>query len=388
MVEEVLNVITKWQSNQRLTTLDEAKIKQVVILPIFRGLRWDSDNDQEVCPEYSVAGKRVDYALLIGKTPKVFIEVKKGGEPLENHQEQLLNYSFKEGIKIAVLTNGATWWFYLPLQEGSWEQRKFETIELYKWDKAEIAQKLIDLLGKENVISGKAVENAENLRKKHHISETFPAAWNQLVSEPDSLIIELLAEKTQDLCGHKPDAGQVEQFLSAHSQHIQITSPTVTPPTDRPPEPVAVPDSDSPTESEPTTLERITSSRQLTAAPDLTFWYPTSFKFCGTPYRVQEWSEMKVRLCEVVRQAHRSQFDEEVLRIRGSRGMIWFSRNRQEVYNSSRVISGTSIYVRTHGGGNEIVKRSEKIITHFGHNRNDFGFTAVRKGEDPIKVRM
>ena len=116
----VLSVMTQWQSNERLTLLDEAKVTQVIILPIFRGLRWDPDNDQEVCPEHSVAGRRVDYALLIGKTPKVFIEVKKGGEPLENQQEQLLNYSFKEGVKIAVLTNAAAWKFYLPLQEGSW----------------------------------------------------------------------------------------------------------------------------------------------------------------------------------------------------------------------------------------------------------------------------
>ena len=96
---------------------------------------------------------------MIGNTPQVFIEVKKGGEPLEKHQEQLLDYAFRQGIKVAILTNGVTWWFYLPLRAVSWEQRKFTTVELDTQDKAEIAQKLVDFLGRENVRSGRSVQN-------------------------------------------------------------------------------------------------------------------------------------------------------------------------------------------------------------------------------------
>ena len=134
----------------------------------------------------------VDYALLIGNAPKVFIEVKKGGEPLEKHQEQLLNYSFKQGVKLAALTNGVTWWFYLPLQEGSWEQRKFHAVEFDKQNGTEIAQKFVDLLSKENVSSGKAVQTAEDLYKRRQIAETLQEAWNQLV---DGTIADLSIDK-------------------------------------------------------------------------------------------------------------------------------------------------------------------------------------------------
>ena len=349
MVDEVLSVITKWQSNERLTLLDEAKVKQVIILPIFRGLRWDPDNDQEVCPEYSVAGRQVDYALLIGKTPKVFIEVKKGGEPLENHQEQLLNYSFKEGVKIAVLTNGAAWWFYLPLQEGSWEQRKFEIVELYKQEKAEITQKLINFLSKENVSSGKAVQNAEDLRKKHQISETFPEAWNQLVSEPDSSIVNRLAEKTQELCGRVPDRDSVKLFLSEHVQQIKISLSATTAERGPSSESIIVPV--SPPRPNPSGRSVTTTCR--------------SFTFCGTIHEVSSWGDMIVKLCEIMHRDHGDRF-EEVLSLSKS-----YSKNRSDIASGqSKQISGTDIFVDVHGG-KVIEGRAKKLITYFRYNAND-----------------
>ena len=97
--------------------MSEADISLGVILRILDALNWSTYNPREVSPEYSVENRWVDYALLIGNTPQVFIEVKKGGEPLEKHQEQLLDYAFRQGVKVAILTNGVTWWFYLPLLE-------------------------------------------------------------------------------------------------------------------------------------------------------------------------------------------------------------------------------------------------------------------------------
>jgi len=46
---------------------------------------------------------------------KIFLEVKRAGEDLNNekHEDQLLEYSFRQGVELAVLTNGMTWWLYL-----------------------------------------------------------------------------------------------------------------------------------------------------------------------------------------------------------------------------------------------------------------------------------
>lgn len=128
MREKLLQLIEQLKSDRKLVSFDEAATKQAVILRILSLIGWNIFNIGEVIPEYLIAGKKkVDFSLCHSNTNKTFIEVKKIGEDLEKHQEQLLNYSFQAGVKLSVLTNGITWWFYLPLQEGSWEQRKFYT---------------------------------------------------------------------------------------------------------------------------------------------------------------------------------------------------------------------------------------------------------------------
>ena len=161
MNEQILSLLKQLRGDTRLASFDEAATKQIVLLRVLSLLGWDIYNIDEVKPEFAIGNQRVDYSLRHASINKVFIEVKKVGEDLERHQEQLLNYSFKAGVKLAILTNGISWRFYLPLNEGSWEQRKFYTIELYDQDPDDIKGSFVSYLEKENVISDKAVENAE-----------------------------------------------------------------------------------------------------------------------------------------------------------------------------------------------------------------------------------
>ena len=265
MVDEVRREIERirgYISNGRLTQFDEANTKATAIEPILRGLGWDVVNPDEVRREYSVGSRSVDYALFCDDTLKVFIEAKRGGEPLERHQQQLLDYAFAEGVEIAILTNGATWWFYLPIRAVSWERRKVATVEL---DCTEIAQTLVDLLSKENVGSGAAIQKAE----RHQISEILPTVWNKLVSEADSPIVNLLAERTHRLCVREPDRDEVEQFFSSHRQQIQIT-PLVTSPAP----PLAPDPSPGPIPSGSVTGKK-----------------PVAFTFNGSRYEVTSWGE-------------------------------------------------------------------------------------------------
>jgi hypothetical protein len=175
MYDEVLKVIERWQSDERLTSLSEDQVKQAIILPILRGLGWNPNDPYEVWPEYHVG---VDYALSIDNTPKIFIEAKNGAEQLGDHEKQLLDYTkfhqlldrAKRGVKIAILTNGIAWWFYLPFYNGQLRKfAKFATVELNKQDKGEIVQKLATFLGKENMRFGEAVQSAKDLCEKHQI---------------------------------------------------------------------------------------------------------------------------------------------------------------------------------------------------------------------------
>jgi hypothetical protein len=51
-------------------------------------------------------------------------------------------------VGLAILTNGISWYFYLPLQEGSYEQRNFYTIEIYDQESEEIVKKFEEFLSK------------------------------------------------------------------------------------------------------------------------------------------------------------------------------------------------------------------------------------------------
>lgn len=352
MVDEVRREIERirgYISTGRLTQFDEANTKATAVEPVLRELGWDVVDPDEVRREYSVGSRSVDYALFCGDTLKVFIEAKRGEESLERHQDQLVRYAFDEGVEIAILTNGAAWWFFLPIRAVSWERRKVATLELNQQDSTEIVQRFIDLLNKENVCSGGAIQNAE----RHQILEILPDVWNRLVSELDSPLVNLLAERTHKLCVREPDRDEVEQFLSGYLDQIQITPhpsvPTPAPPLK--PNPLPGP---SPSDSDSVTGKK-----------------PVTFTFNEKRYEVTSWREMLIRLCEIVYSAHRNRF-EDVLSLKGKTKPP-FSRNAGGMASPIQ-INGTSIFVETHGAAQALVKRAIRLIVHFGYDENDLSF--------------
>ncbi|SPD74680.1 conserved hypothetical protein [uncultured Desulfobacterium sp.] len=165
MDKKIKNLILDIRSNERIGTFDEATTKQAIILRLLNELGWQIFDAEEVKPEHSLANRRVDYSLRINSSNKVFLEVKKVKEDLEGHQKQLLDYSFQEGVRLAVLTNGVTWWFYLPLSEGSWEQRKYFAIDITQQDPEDSAKRFVEFLSRKSVETEAAIRVAETLLK-------------------------------------------------------------------------------------------------------------------------------------------------------------------------------------------------------------------------------
>jgi len=165
MEEQLKNFITEIKSTKGLNTYDEATTKQIIIMRILNILGWNSYNIKEIQPEYPVDAKnsneKVDYALAKDTDNMVFVEAKAVKVDLENCEQQLLDYCFKNNVVIGVLTNGISWWFYLPRARGSWYERKFYSINLIQQDIDTIVSKFIDFLAKQNVMSGKSEENAK-----------------------------------------------------------------------------------------------------------------------------------------------------------------------------------------------------------------------------------
>jgi hypothetical protein len=352
MEEKLLSLIEQLKSDRRLDSFDEAATKQIVLLRILSLLDWDIYNIDEVMPEYSVGSQRVDYALRHSKTNKVFIEVKKIGEDLEKHQQQLLSYSFQEGVKLSILTNGISWQFYLPLHEGSWEQRKFYTVDVYDQNSRDIVRRFIDYLAKENVYSGKSIQNAEDAcisrQKEHLISDTLPKAWDKLISEPDEKLFELIADATEKLCGYRPGNLIVEKFISSN-----ITGARVSIETRRAKEPV--------------------KKATLTNGESYIGKSVTAFLFKTKRYEVKYWIEVLSQICKLMYNLHRSNF-EMVLQLRGSK-RPYFTRNADELRIPQQV-EDSRIFMETNLSSSSIVKLALKVISLFGYSENDFRIEA------------
>lgn len=232
MKEQLGAFVEHLKEDKEIASFDEAATKQAIVLRLLSILEWDTYSIDEVTPEYSVRGRKVDYCLKTGNIKRAFLEVKKTGEQLESHQEQLLNYSFHEGVKLAILTNGIQWWFYLPLREGSWENRKFYTIDIRQQKTEEVATKFIDFLSRENIASGRASQNAgevyEGHRKQIILEDTLPKVWNKIIVDPDEVLIDLISETTEKFCGQRPKSGMVERFISENKDRLLISGVPVT----------------------------------------------------------------------------------------------------------------------------------------------------------------
>ena len=227
MKEQLTSFMDSLKSDRSIFSFDEEATKQAIVLKLLFILGWDIFNAGEVYPEYSLKSQRVDYSLRLNDSNKVFIEVKRIRAELEGHQEQLLNYSFQEGVELSILTNGVSWWFYLPLKRGNWEKRKFYTIDLLQQESEDVARKFIELVSKANILSGQAVKNANTIykdqQKQNIVKEALPKAWIRIISEPDESLVELLIQKTETLCGHRPDGKLVEGFLAEHEKNWIIS---------------------------------------------------------------------------------------------------------------------------------------------------------------------
>ena len=235
MAETIAQAVEQIRSTVFTTSPDESATKQSVVLRMLALCGWNLFDLSQVAPEYTMGNRRVDYALMPGSPNAVFIEVKRLGENLANHQQQLLEYCFQEGVRLAVLTNGQTWWLYLPLQPGSWEERRFLTIDLVSQEPAIVEQRFMEYLSRENVSAGRAVSDAEDLVQSQQRAEianrAIVEAWNQIVATPDELLVDLVSEVTERICGIAPERELVEQFLT---RRVQTTPPV----TEESPQPV------------------------------------------------------------------------------------------------------------------------------------------------------
>ena len=366
MVQRIAKELAGIKNTLSQRDLDESATKQGVVLKLLSMAGWDVFNISEVTPEYTVGGRRVDYALKPDSPNAVFIEVKRNGENLEGHQQQLLEYCFQQGVKLAALTNGRTRWLYLPLQTGNWEQRRFLTIDVESQEPEVVEQRFIDHLSQEKVTSGEAISNAEDLVRSRQRTEitgkAIIEAWKQIVETPDVILVDLVAETAERICGFKPETERIQEFLSERARNLvtppprpkgqqKRPTPPITPPTTRP---------EGPSIQEP---QKIDGKKQK----------PTSFRFQDENRRANSWNVILIQLCGILSELRPHDFD-TVLSIRrnertGARWPFHFSKTPQEL-RKPKPIPHSDIYAEVDLDATTIVRLAFKLVEDFSYTQN------------------
>lgn len=213
------SVITEIQNQIKTGQFkNEAEVKQGIVLPILNALGWKVFDARIVTPEFSLESRRVDYALCHPQSvPKLLIEVKDIGNA-SGAERQLFEYAFHKGIQMAVLTDGQEWSFFLPGEQGDYQERCVYKLDLLTRPLSESAKIFRRYLAQDEVASGRALHAArddyKNVSTARTIQNALPEAWKSLLEEEDDLLVELIADKVQTITGFKPTPDAVADFIA------------------------------------------------------------------------------------------------------------------------------------------------------------------------------
>lgn len=196
---------------------NEQQVSQGIVLRILEKLGWNIWDASVVWPEFQTGEGRADFALCHPPSkPAVVVEVKQVGKS-EDAVRQALGYAFHCGAPFVVLTDGRIWNFYLPAEQGDYEDRRVCRIDLYERSTSEAAEDFQRYLSRANVESGKSLEAAKtefhNRKRRLQARGAIPEAWRELVKRRDGGLIEILLRAVESEVGFRPEADDISDFL-------------------------------------------------------------------------------------------------------------------------------------------------------------------------------
>ena len=197
----------------------KAAVRQGIVLRLLDKLGWLTFDMRTIIPEYSIAGRKVDYALChpLGK-PIAIIEVKRAGQKISEAGKHLIEFAFQEEIRLVILTDGAEWCFFLPQEHVINDDSLIHNLDITMCNSEECTYILRRYLSYANIADGSAIQavrdDHRDASRKRVVKNQLPQAWLMLVNEQAELLFGLIAEKVERLCGFKPDAESVSDFLT------------------------------------------------------------------------------------------------------------------------------------------------------------------------------
>lgn len=189
VVKQCAERLERFQRNPH--RIGEQNTKASLISPIIEALGWDLRDPDEVSHEYrrNSSDNPVDYALLLLRTPKLFIEAKGLGENLDvpRWANQTIAYATAAGVEWVALTDGMQWRIYNAHAPVPIEQKLFRAVRI---DDPEQAVELLGLLSKDNM----RVNRIDELWKGFFVDRQVHAELTSMFggTEPPAELVALL----------------------------------------------------------------------------------------------------------------------------------------------------------------------------------------------------
>jgi hypothetical protein len=374
-------LIRRLAGDRALMQRGEPGTRMGAINPTLRALGWDTDNLNEVDPEFADGGGgKVDYCLRHQGRNLVLIEAKRASADLTPHQGQLLQYAFGLGVELAALTNGLNWWLYLPMKGGRpFEERRFARVDFQEQAPNEAASALSRFLNRDEVVSGATLKEAEaefeREERDQRVRGALPSVWRQLVTDPTDqhgeMLHDLLTEAVQSEVGYRPTREAVHQYLldtMGPDQHPSAATRTDATPAPRArsphrtvPESAATP-STSPVAPQPQGSRRNRPPRRIAA-----FWLD------NRRHQATQWQDMLVGVCDLLISEAGAQFPQLVAGLRG-RVRSRFAPSPDGYIRPRKLSNG--MFTDTNLNANDSERRAREVLV------------AVRGNDDSFRIEL
>jgi hypothetical protein len=197
VLKECVQLIDRYRGLGR--RIGEQNTKATLIEPVISVLGWDVQDPEEVYREYRrrPTDNPVDYALLLRRTPRLFVEAKGFGENLDDPRwaNQTISYAAVAGVEWVLLTDGASWRVYNTHAPVPVEQKLFRSVAVD--DDLDGAMDLLALLSKANMRDNRIDE----LWKDFYVDRQVRHALEELFNgdEPARGLVNLVHKHVQNL---------------------------------------------------------------------------------------------------------------------------------------------------------------------------------------------
>jgi hypothetical protein len=207
--------------------MDEENTKVKLVQPFLELLGWNLYST-EVALEYTIpmasGSTHVDYALLVGESPVVFVEAKPVRSTLTDSEVQQLRSYMRQELDVdwGILTNGKSF----EVLTKNHHQNGGEEVSVVQFDLDDLSEspEVLELLSKESIRSGKSDGIAEQVAETNRAIRYLQENEDSVTASVSTAVEDEVGELTIDI--QEQSRVFVQNLVSVLREQRQFVSET------------------------------------------------------------------------------------------------------------------------------------------------------------------